>query len=64
LGLLLFLRQGMAAWVHTCRQSSMALPSAVQAPGACECRIDSHLRRELVDVLVAMVLGPRKVQRQ
>src|SRR5262249_49050722 len=60
LGLALFLRAGMTAWMQTYAQISQPLPSVVPVSCACEQTLDARLQRDLINILVAIVLDPKK----
>ena len=62
LGLALFLRAGMTAWIQTCGQLSQ--PSRPTAPisNTREQKLDVQLNRDLINILVMMVLNQRKEQ--
>lgn len=62
LGLALFLRAGLTAWMQTCGQLSQ--PSLPTAPisNTREQKLDVQLNRDLINILVMMVLNQRKEQ--
>jgi len=64
LGLALFLRAGMTAWIQTCGQLSQpSRPTApISNPG--EQRLDVQAQRDLINILVTMVLNQRKGQQR
>jgi len=64
LGLALFLRAGMTAWIQTCGQLSQpSRPTApISNPG--EQRLDIQTQRDLINILVTMVLNQRKGQQR
>jgi hypothetical protein len=60
LGLALFLRAGMTAWMQTCARISPRPRSAAPASDACAQSLDGRRQRDLIDILVAMILDLRK----
>src|SRR5262249_54292498 len=62
LGLALFLRAGMTAWMQTCGRLSQPLPPTTPPANTCDHRLDLHLRYDLINILVTMVLNQRKEQ--
>ena len=56
-GLLLLLREGLAAWVSRCATSCAALePAADREPGAAAPNVSDGIRASVVQVLASMVL--------
>ena len=60
LGLALFLRAGMTAWMQTCARTSPLPRSAAPASDACAQSLDGRRQRDLINILVAMILDLRK----
>jgi hypothetical protein len=60
LGLALFLRAGMTAWMQTCARISPLPRSAAPASDACAQLLDGRRQRDLINILVAMILDLRK----
>ena len=60
LGLALFLRAGMTAWMQTCARISPLPRSAAPASDACAQSLDGRRQRDLINILVAMILDLRK----
>jgi hypothetical protein len=62
LGLALFLRAGLTAWMQTCGKLSPPSASTTLPANTREPDLDVRLSRDLVNILVTMVLNRRKEQ--
>jgi hypothetical protein len=62
LGLALFLRAGLTAWMQTCGKLSSPSVSTTLHTNTREPDLDVQLSRDLVNILVTMVLNQRKEQ--
>jgi hypothetical protein len=60
LGLALFLRAGMTAWMQTYARISPLPHSAAPASVASAQSLDGRRQRDLINILVAMILDLRK----